>query len=190
MRTFTQAVILGGVLALLSGQALTGQEEARPRRPEPPEAGRPMPPVPPAGPGLMFRPSHLLDRRDALDLTTEQVTRLSALENESRQAREKADSAGAPHREALRRVMEQPAPDVAQLRSHAQALMQAEQGARLSALTTAAQAKAVLTPEQRGRVEGWRQARRGFGRREPMGGPGRGEWRPQPRPQFRRHAPR
>src|SRR5437870_2227021 len=35
-----------------------------------------------------------------------------------------------------------------------------EQGARLNALTTWAQAKAVLTPEQRGRVQGWADARR------------------------------
>lgn len=50
-------------------------------------------------------------------------------------------------------------PDTAVLRRSARALMQTQQAAHLAALTAAAQAKGVLTPEQRGRVEGWADAR-------------------------------
>jgi hypothetical protein len=62
-----------------------------------------------------------------------------------------------------------------------QAMMQTEQTARIAAATSIASAKAVLTPEQRGRVQGWadaRMAERGrmmrgmMFRRRSDGGPG------------------
>ena len=111
------------------------------------------------GMGMMFGPSMLLDERGVLALTPDQVTRLSTLETEVRQARDKTEAEGKPHREELEKLWEQPTPDAAQMRTHAQALMQAHQAAGLTALTAAAQAKAILTPEQRGRVRGWADAR-------------------------------
>ena len=124
-----------------------------------------------------FSPTVLLERRSALNLTPEQVTRLSTLENDVRAAHEKAEADARPHREELEKLMQQPAPDVAQVRTHAQAMFQAEQAGRIAALTSTAQAKAVLTPEQRGRVQGWADARRNEG---PRGGRGM---------QFRRQRP-
>jgi Spy/CpxP family protein refolding chaperone len=113
----------------------------------------------------MFCASHLLQRRETLGLPPEQVTRLSTLETESKAAREKAANDSKPHREQLEKLLQQSTPDVAQVRVHAQALMQVQQAAGLSMITTAVQAKAVLTPEQRGRVQGWAEGARGPGMR-------------------------
>jgi len=168
MKQVLHAVILAGSIA---GSTLLAQQPAPPgRQPGLPQGGPPPAgergEMPGPGPMMMgfgggwFSPTLLLDRRDALSLTADQVTRLSALENDFKAAREKAETDSKPHREELERLWQQPAPDVNQVRAHAQALMQAEQGARLNALTTWAQAKAVLTPEQRGRVQGWADARR------------------------------
>ena len=162
----------------LGGTGLAGQQPAptpapAPRQgpPGPPPGGERMERMGPVGFGLgMFSATMLLERREALGLTADQVTRLSNLENELRQAREKAQTDAKPHREELEKLMQQATPDPIQLRTHAQALMAAMQGAALTALTTGAQAKAVLTPEQRGRVQGWADARRErSGRGGPMG---------------------
>jgi Spy/CpxP family protein refolding chaperone len=88
------------------------------------------------------------------------VSRLEALAQQAKQARDKADSVAKGHRDALADLWKQDAPDVSQIRTHAQAAMQAMESAHLAQLTAAAQAKAVLTPEQRGRVAGWADAAR------------------------------
>jgi Spy/CpxP family protein refolding chaperone len=186
MKQLLHAVIL---VSSIAGSTLLAQQPADPRQPGP-EGGAPQGggrgrragpgPMMMGFGGGMFSPTLLLERREALNLTADQVTKLSTLESEAKAAREKAAADSKPHREELEKLWQQTVPDVTQLRTHAQALMQAEQGARLNALTTWAQAKAVLTPEQRGRVQGWADARRqrgrGFrGRRGPgMGGPGGG----------------
>jgi Spy/CpxP family protein refolding chaperone len=129
---------------------------------------------------MIFSPTALLERRSALNLTPDQVTRLSTLETDVKSVRDKAETDSKPHREELEKLWQQGAPDVTQIRTHMQALMQAEQTARLTAATSTASAKAVLTPEQRGRVQGWadaRMAERERGMRGMMfrrGGPGRG----------------
>lgn len=189
------------VAFVATGVATSSAQQPAPRQPpsvapQPPGEGQPRMPGP-AGfgggfPGFavgMFDPSHLLDRRDVLNLTADQVTRLSGLENDLKAAREKAQVDAKPHREELQKLFQQSAPDVAQVRTHAQALMQAEQGAQLSTLATAVQAKAVLTPEQRGRVQGWADGGRAMGlRRGPRpgmgpGGPGMGRGQPGGPPQ-------
>jgi Spy/CpxP family protein refolding chaperone len=143
--------------------------------------------------GRMFSPTALLERREVLNLSADQVSRLSSLENDFKTAREKAQADGKPHREELQKLWQQSAPDVTQLRTHAQALMQVQQSVQLAAITTMAQAKAVLTPEQRGRVQGWADSQgriRGMMMRRRLGGGGmgggmgfrRGPMPPGPRP--------
>jgi len=169
-------VIMG--VALLLAPALAAQQPAPSRTPAPPpRADMPAPPMggrlAPGGARVtgfavgMFNPSHLLERRETLDLTPEQVTRLSTLETELRAAQEKTANDAKPQREELEKLLEQSAPDVTQVRTRAQALMQAEQAMRLATLTTAVQAKAVLTAEQRGRVQGWADGGRAVGMRRP-----------------------
>jgi Spy/CpxP family protein refolding chaperone len=157
------------------GQPPTG--EAQPRgegAPQMRRMGRPAP----GGIGMaVYSPTALLERRSMLNLTADQVTRLATLENDLKAARQKAETDAKPHRDELEKLWEQATPDVAQVRVHAQAMMQAQQAAQLLALTTTAQAKAVLTAEQRGRVQGWADARgpggqgRSFRRMSP-GSPG------------------
>ena len=156
--------------------------EAPQRREGPPggpgdRMGRGMPGMP-GMPGMqgmpgmrmaIYSPTALLEKREALALTADQVTKLSTLENDLRAAREKAATDAKPHRDELAKLWEQSVPDVAQIRTHAQAMMQVEQTAQLAALLSTAQAKAVLTPEQRGRVQGWAEAGGPEGRGGPRG---------------------
>jgi Spy/CpxP family protein refolding chaperone len=125
---------------------------------------------------MVFQPSRLVDRRQALALTPDQVSRLEALSQEAERARTQADSVARTLRDQLQELWDAPEPDVAQLRSRAQAAMQAHQTAALASLEAAAKARAVLTAEQRGRVAGWLEGAR-TGRsmrmRRPMDGPGR-----------------
>lgn len=154
------------VLALAASPLAAQQQPPQPPPPQPPPGGM--------GPrmggmmgmgggmlmGMGYAPQRLVDRREALGLTPDQVSRLEALAQQSKQARDKADSLGKSHGDALADLWKQDAPDVNQVRTHAQAQMQAMESAHLAQLVAAAQAKAVLTPEQRGRVAGWNDAAR------------------------------
>ena len=117
----------------------------------------------------LYAPDRLVNRRDVLGLTPDQVSRLDALAQDAKQARDKAQAEAKPHWDQVAELWKQPAPDVAQIQQHAQAAMQAMQAAHLAQMAAAAQAKAVLTPEQRGRVAGWADATRAlFNRRMRM----------------------
>jgi Spy/CpxP family protein refolding chaperone len=180
MKTFIQAAIVAASMtagSLVAQQPAPIQPPAGARQPGQPEGrggeraegpGRMERREGPAGFRMMpFSPTALLDRREVLNLTADQVTKLSGLENDFKAAREKSEADAKPHREELEKLMQQTTPDVTQLRTHAQAMMQAEQTARLAGLMASVQAKAILNPEQRGRVQGWADARR-------FGGSGRG----------------
>jgi len=142
------------------------------------------------GPGLhmgVYAPQHLVDRREALGLTPDQVSRLEALAQETKQTSDKASAEAKTHWDQLAELWKQATPDVNQVRTHAQAAVQAMQGARVAHLVAAAQAKAVLTAEQRGRVAGWADAGRMRMQqrmdrmdRRPMRGPMRMQRRPMP----------
>jgi Spy/CpxP family protein refolding chaperone len=148
---------------------------------------------PDGAPGLMmsgiYAPERLVDRRDVLDLTPEQVARLEPLAQEARAAREQADTTARTHEQQLRSLWEADAPDVRAIETHLQAAHAARLGGQLAAARAAARAKAILTPEQRGRVAGWRDsarltARRGMSPRpERPGRPGgpAGRGRPEQR---------
>ncbi|HET7038704.1 MAG TPA: Spy/CpxP family protein refolding chaperone [Gemmatimonadales bacterium] len=126
---------------------------------------------------MLYTPERLVNRRDALKLTPEQVSRLEALAQEARQARQRADTAARSHADALRQLWEAPAPDVKAIEQHHQALATARQAASLAEVRAAAQAKAVLTDEQRGHVAGWRDGARLLMRRDARPG-GRGPGMP------------
>ncbi len=159
-RTWTMTL----ALALLAGPVIAQQTQPPPA-PQPPQermgmrAGMlgMMGPGPQMG---LYAPQHLVDRREVLGLTPEQVARLEALAQDTKQASDKAQAEAKTHWDQLAELWKQPTPDVNQVRTHAQAAMQAMQGARVAHLVAAAQAKAVLTAEQRGRVAGWADAGR------------------------------
>jgi Spy/CpxP family protein refolding chaperone len=115
---------------------------------------------------MMYSPDRLVNRREALKLTPEQVSRLETLAQEARKAREQADTVARGRAEELRTLWEAPAPDVGAIERAHQALASARQTAALAEVRAAAQAKAVLTDEQRGRVAGWRDGARLMMRRD------------------------
>jgi hypothetical protein len=107
----------------------------------------------------MYAPSHLLERRDLLALSTEQVSQLESLATELEEAHQAADAEAGAHHAQVMQAWQADAPDPSRLRAHAEAAMAAQHQAHLALLTAAAQAKGLLTPEQRGRVQGWLDAR-------------------------------
>ena len=102
----------------------------------------------------VYAPPHLLERREVLELSDEQASRLEELGKELMELHEHAAAEAKGHHEQAMQLWEAEAPDADQLRQHAQAAMRAQESAKLALLTVAAQAKAVLTPEQQERVAG------------------------------------
>ena len=122
--------------------------------------------------GMAFAPDHLLNRRDTLGLTAEQVSRLTALRDAAKVAHDRAAAQAKAHMDALGKVFNAAAPDTAAARQHFQAAHQAMGDAHWAMLRAAALARAVLTDGQRGRVEGWADAMQMMmQRRGPTGDP-------------------
>lgn len=105
--------------------------------------------------GMAFTPDHLLARKDALELTPQQVTRLTALRDAAKTAHDAAHAEMQTHMQAMAQAMKAAAPDTSALKQHFQAAQAAMGRAHWSMLSAAAQARAALTDLQRGRVEGW-----------------------------------
>ena len=105
-----------------------------------------------------FTPDNLLERKAVLALTPQQVTRLTALRDAAKTAHDAAQADVKTHHDALAQAMAAPAPDTAVVRQHFLAAHAAMGNAHWAMLRAAAQAKAVLTEAQRGRVEGWADA--------------------------------
>ncbi len=101
---------------------------------------------------MAFSPDHLLARKDSLGLTSQQVTRLTALRDAATAAHDAAAADAKTHMEALAQAFQGSAPDTAAVKVHFQAAHAAMGNAHWAMLTAAAQAKAVLTDGQRARV--------------------------------------
>jgi Spy/CpxP family protein refolding chaperone len=108
--------------------------------------------------GMGYMPEHLLMKKDQLQLTAQQITRLTALRDAGKTAHDAAQADAKTHMDALRQVLQANAPDTTALRQHFQAAHSAMGNAHLAMLRATAQAKAVLNDAQRGRVEGWMDA--------------------------------
>ncbi|HEX9610477.1 MAG TPA: Spy/CpxP family protein refolding chaperone [Gemmatimonadales bacterium] len=121
---------------------------------------------------MAFAPDHLLNRKDSLGLTADQVSRLTALRDPAKAAHDRAAGQAKAHMDALGKVFTAAAPDTAAARQHFQAAHQAMGDAHWAMLRAAAEARAVLTDGQRGRVEGWADAMQMMmQRRGPTGDP-------------------
>jgi len=144
------------VLALAAAP-LAAQEPAHPAHPA---QGMPMMQemMGPMMRTMAFAPAHLLERKDVLVLTPQQVTRLTALRDAAKTAHDAAQADAKTHHDELARAMAAPAPDTAVVRQHFQAAHAAMGNAHWAMLRAAAQAKAMLTEAQRGRVDGWADA--------------------------------
>ena len=114
-----------------------------------------------AGPmmrGMGYMPEHLLMKKDQLQLTAQQITRLTALRDAAKTAHDAAQADAKTHMDALHQVLQASALDTTALRQHFQAAHIAMGNAHFAMLRATAQAKAVLNDAQRGRVEGWMDA--------------------------------
>lgn len=125
--------------------------------------------------GMAFAPGNLLDHKDQLGLTAQQVTRLTQIRDAAKTAHDAAHHEAMSHMEELGKALAATAPDSAAVRAHFMGHHDAMGRAHMVMLRASIQAKAVLTPEQRGRVDGWtdaRQMHRGMG---PGGPPRQGD---------------
>ena len=133
-----------------------------------------------AGPmmrGMGYNPEHLLMKKDQLQLTAQQITRLTALRDAAKATHDAAEADAKMHMDALHQVLQATTLDTTALRQHFQAAHSAMGNAHFAMLRATAQAKAVLNDAQRGRVEGWMDAMEHMGPRVRMhrapGDPGR-----------------
>lgn len=156
---------MGMLLAILVAAPLAAQQpdSMKPRMPMPghgemgmqPMMGQMMEMMGPMMRTMAFVPDHLLARKDALELTPQQVTRLTALRDAAKTAHDAAHSDMQTHMTAMAQAMKASAPDTAALKQHFQAAQAAMSRAHWAMLSAAAQARALLTDGQRGRVDGW-----------------------------------
>ncbi len=104
---------------------------------------------------MTFSPDHLLARKDSLALTPQQVTRLTVLRDAAKTAHDAAAAAAKTHMDELSQAMRAAAPDTNAVKTHFQAAHAAMGKAHWTMLAAAARAKALLTDEQRVRVDRW-----------------------------------
>ena len=110
----------------------------------------------------VYSPAHLLDRRETLSLTDQQVQRFTQLQTEFQAAHERARQEAEEHvRQAQQAWVGGDANGVA---THVRAGMEAMQQAHLAMVTASTAVRAALTAEQRARVQGWTDAMRMHGR--------------------------
>ncbi|HUK22736.1 MAG TPA: Spy/CpxP family protein refolding chaperone [Gemmatimonadales bacterium] len=107
---------------------------------------------------MVSSPAHLIMHREPLDLTDQQVQKLTALRNASQTAEQAARDDADKHAKELADVLAKPNPDTNQLKMHFNAMQAAMAKGHWAALSAAAQARAILTETQRARVDGWADA--------------------------------
>jgi len=103
---------------------------------------------------MAFSPAHLLEHPDALQLTPAQVTKLTQIRDAAKAATDAAMADVRTHMGEMHQAMNAAVPDTNVMKTHFQAGMAAMSKAHWAGLVAAAQARAVLTDLQRGRVEG------------------------------------
>jgi Spy/CpxP family protein refolding chaperone len=105
-------------------------------------------------------PERLLLRKNALHLTADQVSQITALRDAMRPVRDSAAQHAMMHLKEMDEVMHVPAPDTAAIRQHFEAALQYMGQAHMAMLDAAAAARAVLTDDQRKQVDAMSQTRR------------------------------
>lgn len=109
---------------------------------------------------MAFNPDHILAHQDSLQLTAAQLSRLTALQGAAKKAHENCQAGMKPHMAAIAQGLSAATPDTAALKQHFDAAHAAMEKGHWTMLATAVQARAVLTEEQRARVERWAAGRK------------------------------
>ena len=104
---------------------------------------------------MAYTPEHLLSRKDSLQLTSDQVRKLTAIQGAAKSAHDAAASDFKTHMGALSQAFQSASPDTTALRPHFEAAHAAMGKAHWAMLTAAAQARAVLTDAQRSKIDNW-----------------------------------
>jgi Spy/CpxP family protein refolding chaperone len=104
---------------------------------------------------MVFTPDHLLANKDSLKLTPQQITKLTALRDAAQATHDASAADVKTHMDALAQAWGAATLDTAALRSHFQAAHDGMGKAHWVMLAAAAQARGVLTQEQRARVDQW-----------------------------------
>jgi Spy/CpxP family protein refolding chaperone len=107
----------------------------------------------PLMPIMAYTPDHLLDHRDSLKLTSDQVTKLTAIRDSAKAAHDAAASDMKTHMDELSSAFQSASPDTNALRPHVDAAQAAMGKAHWAMLAAAARSKAVLTDDQRKKVD-------------------------------------
>lgn len=109
---------------------------------------------------MAYAPDHLLDRKESLKLTAQQVTRLTALQDGSKKAHEQCAADAKPHLDAIAQGLRTGASDTVVLKQHFDAAHAAMGKGHWTMFGIAVQARALLTEEQRAQVDRWVQEKR------------------------------
>jgi Spy/CpxP family protein refolding chaperone len=104
---------------------------------------------------MAFTPDHLLARKDSLNLTAQQITRLTALRDAAKAAHDQPAADAKMHMDAMAQALNAASPDTSAVKAHFQEAHTAMGKAHWAMLAAAAQARAVLTDEQRARLDRW-----------------------------------
>jgi len=102
---------------------------------------------------MAYTPDALLYRRDSLKLTSDQVTKLTAIRDAAKPAHDAAVADFKTHAGAVASAFQGASPDTSAIRPHFEEAHAAMGKAHWAALSAAAQAKAVLTDAQRKKVD-------------------------------------
>jgi len=119
-----------------------------------------------AGPGRSGREGGALRRAlAALDLSDEQKTKVRALVEEARPGLEALRGEGRAGRQALKAALDKPQPDAREVGEAFLRLQASRKAARTQMQAVKAKVDAVLTPEQRAKLDGYLAGMRERGRR-------------------------
>jgi hypothetical protein len=102
---------------------------------------------------MAYTPEHLLAEKEALHLTGDQVSRLTALGDAARTAHDAAARQAMMHMGEMEEVMHGAAPDTSAVKHHLDAAHRFMGDAMWAMLRSAAQARALLTDAQRSQVD-------------------------------------
>jgi hypothetical protein len=123
---------------------------------------------------MAYAPQHLLRRKDALHLTSDEVTQLTALGDTAKAAHDAAMQQAQMHLGEMEQVIQAAAPDTAAVKMHMDAAHKLMGDAMWAMMRAAAQGKALLTDAQRSQVDAMakrpmQMRRGGMGRRGSTG---------------------
>jgi hypothetical protein len=102
---------------------------------------------------MAFAPAHLLARKDALHLSSEQEARLTALRDAATSAHDAAAKQAMMHLGEMEGVMHAAAPDTSAVKHHFDAAHRLMGEAMWAMMRSAAEGRAVLTDAQRQQVQ-------------------------------------